>query len=646
MMPSSSEYSSPKLNPLVLPPYTAIFFALIALVILGAAFASFLPYSQIWWGFIVLPLTLLPLRDFLHGPDREKSSHRFRLPTPSEAPLQQIVDELSQQAGMVPPQVLINEDDSSLYAFGTFRRHFISVGANVAEVLVQELTDDDAEVRKTARALLAHELAHIANGDMQRAALARSMLKMTLLTALVSIWAAIGFVAVLAQIGPEITSPGFWDAAAATTGIPGLSLSWMPDMMRAKNPYVFDMLADPSRAGDFWGFVIFYLANIFIPFLMAVPILYLFFWRKLMRVREYYADLRAASWLGDSQYVIKAMTLHRLLTGIRPQQKSKGPLLPQRLFAFSWPAFVGILAYHPSEEDRKKALRSPLHLFGSPWRLAFWTGVAVLLLEIILRSSLTLIYVAQPAPYLPLLTATAVFGVWLLPRILAGASFRSLLKTSFQMALIFILVKLSINFVDALFLGFAAGTGRLGPLGHMVDIYLRSMLGGAGAESGPIFGGEFGWAQFIDWQILRPIAYYLLFGIPLLTGVLAALIMLMQKASTWYRVESKVITVFWSVLLVLMGVQVLLAYPLANLLFFPMIYQWRWETALWLALGLLLALAGALWFRQKHGQHAHRCPKCGEFIPGEFKLGQTCPHCHYPLHTWLIAPYLIRFDET
>ena len=34
---------SKKLNSLVLPPYTAVFFALIALVILGAAFASFPP---------------------------------------------------------------------------------------------------------------------------------------------------------------------------------------------------------------------------------------------------------------------------------------------------------------------------------------------------------------------------------------------------------------------------------------------------------------------------------------------------------------------------------------------------------------------------------------------------------------------------
>jgi len=629
-----------KLNPLALPPYTAVFFALIALVILGAAFASFLPYSQIGWPLIVLPLTLLPLRDFLHGPDREKSSRHFRLSTPAEAPLQQAVNELSQQAGIHPPQVLINEDGSSLYAFGTFRRHFISVGANMAEILAEELQDEDLQTQQTARALLAHEIAHFANGDMQRAALARSMLKMPLLTALVSIWAAIGFVSVLVQIGPEITSPGFWDAAAATTGIPGLSLAWMPETMRAQNPHLFDLLANPTKAGDYWRFAILYLANIFIPFLMSVPILYLFFWRKLMRVREYYADLRAASWLRDSQYVIQAMTLHRALTNVRPQPKSQGPLRPQRLLAFSWSASAGMLAYHPSPEDRKKALRSPLHLFGSPWRLAFWTGVAVLLLEIILRSSLTLIYVAQPAPYLPLLTATAVFGVWLLPRILAGESFRSLLKTSFQMALFFMLVKLSINFLDALFLGLAAGTGRLGDLGHLVDVYLRSMLGGAGAESGPIFGGEFGWAQFLDWQIIRPIAYYLFFGIPLLTGVLAALIKLMQRALTWYRVERKLMTVFWSVLLVLIGVQILLAYPLANILFFPMIYEWTWETTLRLALGLLLALIGTLWFRQKHGQHAHRCPKCGEFIPDDFKLGQTCLHCHYPLHSWLIATYL------
>ena len=65
--PSTSEVS-PKLNVLALPSFTAILFGLIALVVLGAVFASMLPGSQMWWPPIVLGFTLLSLRDYLRRP--------------------------------------------------------------------------------------------------------------------------------------------------------------------------------------------------------------------------------------------------------------------------------------------------------------------------------------------------------------------------------------------------------------------------------------------------------------------------------------------------------------------------------------------------------------------------------------------------
>ena len=628
----------PKLNILALPPYTAIFFTLITLVILGAAFASLLPYSQLWWPLIVLPLTVLPLRDFLHWPDRESSAHRFRLPTSSELLIQQAVDDLSRKVGIHPPQVLINEDDRTLYAFGTFRRHFISVGANMAGTLTDELKDHDAQVQDTARALLAHEVAHFANGDMWRAALARSMLKSTLWTALISMWAAATFVGILIQIGPEITDSHFWTAAVATTGVPGLSLQWFPEMMQAENPKVFAMLADPSKAGQFWNYAVSYLLNIFIPFLFAVPILYVFFWRKLMRVREFYADIRSASWIGDSRRVSDAMLLNAMLSSARVGPSAKHLKLSHRAFAFL--PKTKLLSHHPSKEERKVALQHPMLLFGQSWQIALWTGIAVLLLEIILRSSLTLIYISQPGPYLPLLTATAVFGVWLLPHIYAGESFQQLRKTALKMAVIFILVKLSINFLDALFLGLFTLFGHLDTVGAMLDTYLRSMLGGAGTAVGPIFGGEFGWSQAIEWHIIRPIAYYIGFGIPLLTLTLIAFIWLIQKTLTWYRAGQKIVSAFWGVLLLLMLIEIMWAFPLANILFFPMIYDYTWKTIALLISGLLIVMVAGMAFYTFHHRHARTCPQCQRPIPGDFSLGNRCPHCHHPLHSWLDAPYL------
>jgi len=171
--------SSPKLNLLSLPAFTTIFFALIALVIWGAAAASLAPLSRAPWQFFLLPLVLLPLRDFLHWPDREKRARKLRPPEGDEQVLQHVVNEFSAQAGMHPPQVWVDEASDQVHAFGTFRRGFIAIGAPLAAELAQALHGDEKRAQR-ARALLAHELAHFANRDMQRAAFARSLLRMTL----------------------------------------------------------------------------------------------------------------------------------------------------------------------------------------------------------------------------------------------------------------------------------------------------------------------------------------------------------------------------------------------------------------------------------------------------------------------------------
>ena len=640
-LPPHPEYSPghPTLNILALPSYTTILFVLMTAVILGVGFASLLPGSQLGWYIILLPLVLLPLREFLSWPDREKQRHIFRSPTDTEQIIQQVINELSRESNTRPPQVVINADASGLYTFGTFRRRFLSISSLYAEALADELRDEDEAIRQPATALLAHELAHFVNNDMWQSALSRSLLKWTLISAAVSLWFAITAVSILVRVGPEITQHAFWSQVTQLMPFPALDLHWIPDTLQAQNPVVFDRLAHADSSD--WIYAILYLANVFLPLALAVPVLYIFFWRQLMRTREYYADARAALAVKSTYWIRQAMILNRSLTGIVPVTSSS----LQNIFQKTWHQLqhrmlqIPLLSYHTTDQDRIVSLQKPLRVYGKPWQIALWTGIAIVLLEFMLRSSLTMIYIVQPGPHLSLLTATIVFSIWLLPHICQGRNLKQLTGMTFQMVLIFMLVKLSINFIDLMLVGVATKSGQLGTMAPAVDIYLRSMLGFAGAKTGPIFGAEFDWPQMISWHILRPIAYYLFFGIPVLTTVLVALAAIQKLTLRLYTRKANVKKIWWMLLMAGVLFVSFVLIPLGNLLFFSMFYELSWSLLFRAVLVFLITLAMIIGLFILLRREGGTCPHCQHTIDSTFFLGQTCPVCDHVLHRWLIAPF-------
>jgi len=128
---------TPKLNVLALPSHTAILFALIALVVLGAALASLLPHSGLWWPPIVIGLTLLPLRAFLQRPDQV--IRRQGLIHYDDETTAVIEEELASFGVEQRPTVLIADKPLGARAFGTFRRHYISFGRSLAQGIAEGL---------------------------------------------------------------------------------------------------------------------------------------------------------------------------------------------------------------------------------------------------------------------------------------------------------------------------------------------------------------------------------------------------------------------------------------------------------------------------------------------------------------------------
>lgn len=646
--------AAPKLNVLALPSYTAVLFGLIALVVLGAVFASLLPESQLWWPPVVLGVTLLTLRDHWRRPMlwmRRMSLVPGNTATVEGEPgrtqglrlaAQRIQVELVSLAGSHPaPLVAVSPQRLAIHAFGTARQRYVGLGVELAERLARRLQGQKESTKTPARAVLAHELAHFLNGDIWMVGLSYSLLKMMVLVMLVNLWVSLALSAFIVEVSPEVLQPAFWDglaqfAAETLPGLPPPDLRWVLPALRQQNPAVFDRLADPSTGLSFWEPFMLFLVSVHLPFVLSGLVLFGLYWRRLLRVRELYADARAAALVQDADAVPKALAFNEVLTTLASQPRGARPTLrrwskrlaPQAHFAL-----------HPSLATRKACLAKPQKVFGS-WRsMAVSAGLAVVLLELVLRGALTAGYIYEPGAHLAFATGFVVFSLWLLPQHCLGQRRDpGLGRRVVGMVLLFTAIKLAPYVLD---LAAALLVQATDPAGwaRVLDLWVYGLVGAGGDNLPRLMGVEVTWADFIRWHILTPMAYFALFMPPVLLASLWLDAALKRRALTWYRQGDCVRRVWWAVTAIILGVLLLAVVPLGNRLFFPWVYPgWTPQALVGMALSAAAAVVGSLGFWAAHRRWAGRCG-CGELVPGPFDLGRRCPRCQARLHDWLIAAY-------
>lgn len=648
--------SAPKLNILALPSYTAILFALIALVVLGATFTSLLPGSQLWWAPTVLGLVLLSLRDYLRRP--RLWMYRQRL-APSRADagaapedsahhleVQSIQNELADLAGEHPsPLVTVSPQQLAIHAFGTGRQCYVGIGQEAASQLAKSLQNNAEHKRRPARAILAHELAHFLNRDISMMGLSYSLLKMMILVMLVNLWMAFSFSLFLIQVGPEVLQPAFWDGmtnflAGMLPGLPLPDLSSVLLSLEQRNPSTFARLADPNQGIAVWTPFFLFQVSTYLPFIVSGIVLFGLYWRRLLRVRELYADARAASLMSSGGAVIAGL-VHAARSSLtdKPPAEQRAEHSWRRWLPTSLGAVQPHFALHPSFKERRACLAEPQRVFGS-WRaIAVSAGLAVAMLELVLRSPLTAGLISQPGAHLAFATGFVVFGLWLLPQWCLGSQRDAHLgRALVGMVLLYTAIKVAPYLLDLLAALLVQATNP-GGWGRSIDLWVYGMLGIMGDNLPRIVGVEISWSQFILWHILAPIAYFTLVMPPALLGFLWLDSALKRRALTWYRLGNRVRRVWFAITAVLLGVLLLLVVPVSSRIFFP----WVYETVSLLAIagvaaGFILALVGGVAFLLGNGRWAERC-SCGASLAGDFDLGRICPDCGAGHHQWLIASY-------
>jgi heat shock protein HtpX len=200
------------------------------------------------------------------------------------------VRKLSDRAGIAMPEVAVYEGDANAFATGAFKN---SALVAVSTGLLQSMTKDEVE------AVLGHEIAHIANGDM---------VTMTLVQGVVNT-----FVVFLSRVVGY-----FVDRAISRNNNEGPGIGYMVTVMVCQ--IVFGIAASMIVA---W----------------------------FSRHREFRADAGSAKLLGSPQPMVQALAR---LGGIEPTA------LPENLKAFGIndrPGFMALFSSHPPIEQRIAALR-------------------------------------------------------------------------------------------------------------------------------------------------------------------------------------------------------------------------------------------------------------------------------------------------
>lgn len=202
------------------------------------------------------------------------------------------VKKLSDRAGIGMPEVAVYDGEPNAFATGAFKN---SALVAVSTGLLQSMTKEEVE------AVLAHEVAHVANGDM---------VTLTLIQGVVNT-----FVVFLSRI------VGYAVDRALSRG------------------------GDSSGQGP--GYMITVIVSQIVFGIVASMIVAWF-----SRHREFRADAGAAKFMGTPQPMVKALAR---LGGIEPSSLSKSMA---SLGINNKPGFAALFSTHPPIEDRIAALRS------------------------------------------------------------------------------------------------------------------------------------------------------------------------------------------------------------------------------------------------------------------------------------------------
>lgn len=617
----------PRIDLFALPSQTAILFWLITATLLGAILIGLTGGHIIPIWPLALILFLLPLREFMMRPERE--TRKFGLESPSGDEfhlLLVLIDTLAQKIELKRvPQILIGADCDEIYEMGSFHRWYIVLRASKAKNL-QELLANPRKA-KLAEVQILHELFHFKNGDYWQLGYLAELFNVSFN---LMIWALVflggwGFLLILAK-------DAFFQFSI-TNFLQHMPVDIRPTMEQIL-PSIFPSAAEMEvlrvkAEGINLALVVYFIANISLPYIAVAGILWRFYRPLLWRMREFYADAGVVA----VQKSIKPFGEFVRRTNQVPLQSAPVIVVPSfkqtiRKFRDRFQIFLtGI--FWADFSKRFDALKVPESIFYNWKQIACFLGFLTLSLDVFLATPISLPVVGKNPMTFTTLTVTAALAYFLLPQLVMG-------KSVWKDVLRVLLVILGIRAAWLLFTLIALWTLYFIQPDLLMDV-LRSAISSIARYAGnsPI---EIDLLEFVvEASVINLLQIPIIFVMQLVS--VSGLLFLINRVLQWYlfifdsqRFKRIVFSLTFGTLFILLT----LIMPIGMSVLNGNFSAFMGAAGIFAILGLLALAGGGIWFYLQDKHYYQKCSSCG----GQSSRFETnCAACGNVLHPWLWVEY-------
>ena len=603
-----------RVNLLALPSLTSVYVVLIVSVLYGTMFLLTAHSHLLFWpllvGALVLSVGLVAVGPWWRIWWGKLVRGEGRCPA--------IAGTLALHAGGAglkrTPEFHVERGDGGLASFGSWTRACVVCGGRTAarleRTLGAEATAADAE------AALVHELHHLARRDhlwigYTRAALLSGVAVMLPATVAIVIGSMV-FESTVNQVLEFL--PPWWEWSTRRSLVqlgvmaaPGAD----PGLM---TPYQLTVLSSLFGA---------------LPVMLLSLVLLVGVWRRLLRVREHYADAGAARQLGA------VAPLMRAVISLAPPGRDGGGRGGQRGRLLR-PVYALVARNHPTLQQRLACLLDPAEVFGTPARVGMQTGVFLLIVGLFVHGAAPSL--TGGAPLVPVVPAGFLLvSLYCYLRLATG---RHRLRDT---VLVGALAILPSALFSALLLAALWALILLLPAAFesgMASANQALEAAGRGTDQGPF--GPLGLLVIMTvLNVLLVLAQFLLVVVPA-TLVLA----LAGRILSWYPYSTGRRTVRPLIHLALWGMAAVLTLEvlptlthLVSLQLAEVFSLGHFLLAAVLAAALITAVVT---FTLLDRHHARRCASCATAIPGRFTPVRRCPACGEAQNGWLLADYRVE----
>jgi len=600
-----------KINVFALPSQTSLLLFIIVTVIIGAIIAGSFGQSPILIWPLAFGLIFLSLRSFLSSPDNIKN--KSIKAGDDFLVLKQEIIKLSNKIKLKSiPQLLIGTENSDIKVFGSFRRRYLLIPPKKALEWQKELNNPDKQ--SIIQASLIHELYHIKTGDYWKTEYAKNLLISSFLFMLWAIFVLSGLIVFLQLITPDFIQ---FDFSIIIEKISKFSPE-LANIFLNKIDQLKKLVQERYKTTNFF-LVLHFTVNSLLPFIIVGFILWKLYLKKMLRMRELYADAGVVNTQKD------ILPIYSSITRIPFNILKKYPPVIINPKSTIWNKLKALNKNHPDKTRRTNSLINPNHIFDDWFDMAILVGSLVLILDIVLLGPLTMLYIGFMPMHFPTLACLIIISISLLPYIVQNKPiFKELCKLlafieGLRLVLLIILIG---SMIIRLFVSPE-------DLNNMLSIAVASTSRFAGFSDNLGYDDLTGFLiQAIIFNIPQP---FIMFVVLLMSLIFSAFIT--RRIFTWYSFPQaekyllKIVYIFFGINFLIVSYIMI---PITTILL-----QTNYNIPMFFIVFIITIICGAM-FVYYNNKYACYCPECKYKINGNYYIGKKCDSCDKLLHSWLI----------